>query len=131
MTSRTHLAAPLGGALHALGALLVLLHLPSDLLLQLPAHGLSLLLGHALSPHVSLLRPLRRHKGRQRHASTYKHKKNQLSSDFNPEWSLNFRDPPKNLVLKLQTAISPKVSKSDKQFLLRSIEDNQGFHFGF
>ena len=33
-------------------------------------------------------------------------KKNSL---FNPDWRENFRDPPKNLVLKLQTAISKTI----------------------
>ena len=50
---------------------------------------------------------------------------------INPEWRLNFRDPSKNLLPKLQTAISPKVFKSDNQFLARSKEVNQGFHLIF
>ena len=34
-------------------------------------------------------------------------------------------------VLKLPSAIAPKLFESDKWFIARSIEDNQGFLFGF
>ena len=50
---------------------------------------------------------------------------------INPEWRRNSPDPSKNLVLKLQTAISPKLFKSKKRFLARSKEYNQGFQFDF
>ena len=45
---------------------------------------------------------------------------------FNPEWTRKFPDPSENLVLKLQTAISPELLKSDKRFIARSKEDDQG-----
>ena len=50
---------------------------------------------------------------------------------FKPGWQRNFRDPSKNLVIKFQTAISPELFQSDKQFIARSKEDNQGFQFDF
>ena len=50
---------------------------------------------------------------------------------FNPKWTRKFPDPSKNLVFKLQITISPKVLKSDKRFIARSKEDNQGFQFNF
>ena len=41
------------------------------------------------------------------------------------EVEVRFLGASKNLVLKLQTALSPKLFKSHKRFLARSKEDNQ------
>ena len=40
-------------------------------------------------------------------------------------------DASKILVLKLQTAIPPKVFESDKRFIQRSKEEHQGFQINF
>ena len=41
------------------------------------------------------------------------------------------QDRSKNLVFKFYTAISPKLFKSDKQFIERTKEYNQGFQINF
>ena len=50
---------------------------------------------------------------------------------INPEWRWNFLDPSKNRLLKLQTAIFPKLFNSDKRFIQRSKAEHRGFQINF
>ena len=50
---------------------------------------------------------------------------------FNLKLTRKILDPSKNRVLKLQTAISPKLFKSDKRFTELSKEEHQGFQIKF
>ena len=50
---------------------------------------------------------------------------------FNLNWTRKLPKPSKNLVLKHQVAIFPKLCESDKLFIARSKEYKQGFQFDF